>query len=263
MEENYFEKKIFLVTGAGSGLGYETSKILLQGNAIVFAMIRDPSSMKSLRADYEKSLYLFQGDVSRQKDCEKYVQTALKKYKHIHGIIHCAGVGLRSYAKDLDNEVFERIMRTNFFSLVYLYKAARAEIEKKHGHFVAVSSIQGLIAVPYRAAYSASKHALNAYVNCIRAEDKNIHFLCVNFGYIRTNFSFNALDGRGGKYGKNSKGQIKGMDSVRAAQMMIDAMIKRKREITPAGFREKLALQIHRFFPFLYHRLIFRYGQLE
>ena len=259
MNKKYISGKNFLITGAGSGIGFETTRILLESGANIYAFVRNPETVESFSMEFKDNFFHFQGDVALQKDCEKFVYTAVKKFKIIHGLIHCAGVGLRSPAREIKHDVFRSIMDINFYAMVYLYSACRKYLEESNGHVVAVSSVQGLVALPYRSAYSAAKHALNAYIKSIRLEERKVHFLCVNFGYVKTKFSHNALTGKGEKFSRQGKGQLKGIEVNKAAQIMLDAMIKRKKEIIPAGFKEKLTIQIHRFCPVLYDKLIGRY----
>lgn len=76
-------------------------------------------------------------------------------------------------------------------------------IKRKAGHIVCVSSVQGKFSLPHRSAYSASKHALQAFCDSVRAEiaEHNIKVLCVSPGYINTALSLNALTGSGRNYG--------------------------------------------------------------
>lgn len=72
-------------------------------------------------------------------------------------------------------------------------------VERKSGHIVFISSVQGLIAIPDRSAYAASKHALQAFGDSLRAEmnQHNINVSVVSPGYVKTAVSLNALTGSG------------------------------------------------------------------
>lgn len=76
-------------------------------------------------------------------------------------------------------------------------------IERKKGRIICVSSLQGKFALPYRSAYSASKHALQAFCDSLRAEmvEHNISVLCVSLGYVNTALSLNALTASGRPHG--------------------------------------------------------------
>lgn len=78
-------------------------------------------------------------------------------------------------------------------------------IERKSGHIVFISSVQGLISIPDRSAYGASKHALQAFGDSLRAEmhQHNISVSVISPGYIKTAISVNALTGSGDSHGGN------------------------------------------------------------
>lgn len=80
-------------------------------------------------------------------------------------------------------------------------------ISRKKGHIVSVSSVQGKIAIPFRSAYAASKHAMQAFSDSLRAEvsKDNIDVTVVSPGYIKTDLSINAVTGTGAKYGGEKK----------------------------------------------------------
>lgn len=77
-------------------------------------------------------------------------------------------------------------------------------IKRNEGHIVCVSSVQGKFAIPFRSSYTASKHALQAFSDSLRAEvaQHNIKVLVVSPGYINTALSLNALTGTGKTYGR-------------------------------------------------------------
>lgn len=80
-------------------------------------------------------------------------------------------------------------------------------IEQKSGHIVCVGSVQGKFALPFRSAYSASKHAMQAFCDSLRAEvaEHNISVLCASPGYINTALSLNALTSSGRTYGSKQQ----------------------------------------------------------
>ena len=75
--------------------------------------------------------------------------------------------------------------------------------KQNSGYIVCTSSIQGKVAIPFRSAYTASKHALQAWCDSARAElsTKNIKIMVVSPGYIHTALSLNAITGSGERYG--------------------------------------------------------------
>lgn len=82
-------------------------------------------------------------------------------------------------------------------------------IERKQGTIVFISSVVGRVPIPYRSAYTASKHALQAFADCLRAEiaEHNIHVMVSSPGYVATDVSRNALTGQGTVHGGKLKFQ--------------------------------------------------------
>lgn len=91
-------------------------------------------------------------------------------------------------------------MLTNYFGTIALTKAVLPSmIARKEGRILCIGSMQGKIAIPQRASYGASKHALQAFCDSLRAEvdEHNIKVTIISPGYISTNFSLNAFTGSG------------------------------------------------------------------
>lgn len=147
-------------------------------------------------------------------------------------------------------------------------------VEQKKGHIVAISSVQGLIGIPYRSAYAASKHALQAFHDVLRAEvaQHNIKVTVVSPGYINTNLSVNALTGTGEKY--NSKCLIllmsninillhhfflvtdettaSGQDPMELAEILFKSIVNEKKDLLIAPFTARAAVAIRHFCPTLF-----------
>ena len=91
--------------------------------------------------------------------------------------------------------------------VLYLLDILPSMASRRKGHIVNIGSIQGLFAVPNRSGYSASKHALQAFSDSLRAEvaDLDLAVTVVSPGYVDTNLSRNAMTGSGGNYGRKCK----------------------------------------------------------
>jgi len=244
------------VTGVSSGIGKAVAEALLGDGAIVVGMSRRRAILSS--KDAQKNYAHFQGDVSRAADCSRFVKFSFARYHRIDGIIHCAGVGMRSRFLDMDNKLFRRIFETNFFSMVYLFRDVASHLEKSHGFVAVISSVQSEIALPNRSSYGASKRALNGLLESLRIEHPEIHFLTVNAGYVDTNFSQNAIGKNRDNRGERTK---KGLAAKDVAQKILAALSKNKEKITPAGYFEKMAFFLSRFAPFLIKKMARKYGK--
>lgn len=127
-------------------------------------------------------------------------------------------------------------------------------MKQKSGHIVCVSSVQGLVALPQRSAYSASKHALQAFCDSMRAEvaKDNIHVTVVSPGYIRTNLSVNALTGSGDAHGQMDPTTAAGYSPEFVAHKIVRAVVEKKKEAIISTFLPQVAIKLRKYFPSLY-----------
>lgn len=151
-----------------------------------------------------------------------------KIFGYIDILINNGGVSVRSDVLSTAMDVDIKVMLVNYFGSVALTKGASKSfffsftifclnfefdfffpaalptmLKRKEGRIVCVSSVQGKFSLPHRSAYSASKHAMQAFCDSLRAEvaEHNVKVLCVSPGYINTALSLNALTGSGRNYG--------------------------------------------------------------
>ena len=131
-------------------------------------------------------------------------------------------------------------------------------IKRRSGQIVVISSIQGQLALPYRSAYTASKHALQAFCDSLRAElsTNNVSVCVISPGYIKTNLSINAITGSGQQYGQMDETTALGMDPQLAAQSIVTAIIKRDKQLVLSPVVPKIAVLLRFIFPNLYFYLM-------
>ena len=159
------EKKVVLLTGASSGIGYAIGKLFAEKGAVVYAMARRAEKLEDLKKDAEGlsgEIIPVQGDVSSDDDIKNAVDTAIKGHGRIDVLINNAGV-LDDYKSlaNLTDEIWERVMNINVTGVM---KASRAVIphmlEQKSGVILNTASVGGLYGMRGGLAYVASKHAV-------------------------------------------------------------------------------------------------------
>ena len=255
----YFAKKVFLVTGATEGIGRAIVKLLLKNQAIVIAVSRNQDKLDRLEHEMGMSeLKTLRGDVSQEINCKRMIEVVIENHERLDGLIQVVGVSMRGKAVETKIEVIKKLMEVNFFSMVYLFKYAYPYLEKTKGHLVGISSMQGQFALPFRSGYVASKHALQGFIDSVRLElkDSGIHVMICSPGYVKTNHSFNALNGDGTPYRKMDSGQKSGLDPSIVAKAVIQGIYKRKRAVFPSGFQEKFALLLSKCSPSLLDKIL-------
>lgn len=148
-------------------------------------------------------------------------------------------------------------MELNYFAPVTLTKLVLPSmLARRDGQIVVISSLMGKLALPARSAYSASKHALHGFFDALRAEvaDDGIYVTVICPGYIRTNASFNALEGDGRPHNKLDADIASGLSPAKCARQIVRAIERRRSEVYIARY-EKLGLYLSRFAPALFRRI--------
>jgi len=194
-------------------------------------------------------------DLEKHDSLSNIGRSASNFYGHIDILINNGGVSYRGSIMETDVEVDMRVMNINYFGQIVLTKAVLENmIKRKEGHIVSIGSVQGRIAIPFRSSYASSKHAFQAFTDCLRAEVKkhNVKVTMINPGYIRTNLSLNALTGKGSNYGVMDDATLSGYDPSEVARSILKAVIKGESELTIATIGPRLAMGIRSLFPNLF-----------
>ena len=252
---NSFENKVIWITGASSGIGEAIALAFAkEGAKLVLTARREEElfRVKTATGLSDKSVLILPFDVTEFDKAEECAAKIIAYFHRIDIIVHNAGVSQRSYIKDTDLSVYQKIMDIDFFSTVAITKAALPYmIKQQSGHFIIMSSVAGKIGTIMRSGYNAAKHALHGFYDSLRAEyyDDNIRVTTICPGYIRTNISINALNESGNKFGKMDSNQANGISPEECAARILDAVKKDKKEIYIGGFKEVAAIYLKRFFP--------------
>jgi short-subunit dehydrogenase len=252
--------KIVWVTGASSGIGEALAYDLAKRGASLILSARREDALANIRdrcANPDRHLVL-PLDMLQPESFAPAVQTALNRFGRIDILIHCAGISQRGTAIKTELKVDRHLIDVNYLGPVALTKQVLPSIiAARGGQIVVVSSLLGKFSVPKRAAYSASKHALHGFFDSLRAEldKKDIAVTIVCPGYVRSNASFNALEGDGTPHNELDPEIASGMTCEECARRIIRAVECRRREVY-IGRREIFGLYLSRFAPGLFSRLI-------
>lgn len=154
------------ITGASSGLGLHTALALRKAGYRVIAGARSFGDAEK-RAD-EDCLPL---DVTDDDSVNAFCDSALARAGSPDILINCAGVLVLGACESYTQDELRRVMETNFYGMVRMVqKALPLMREKGKGRIVNFSSINGLLGVPFEGAYTASKHAIEGFTECLKME---------------------------------------------------------------------------------------------
>jgi short-subunit dehydrogenase len=171
-------------------------------------------------------------------------------------LINNAGISMRSLFEEAEL-VIRRLMDVNFLGAVYCTKYALPHIISRKGTIVGISSTAGYRGLPGRSAYSASKFALQGWLEALRTEllHTGVHVMWVAPGFTTSNIRNVALNKKGELQGESPMDESKLMSAEECAQRILTAIRKRKRTLV-LTFTGKLTIFINKFFPALADRLV-------
>ncbi len=265
---SFFANKVGIVTGGTDGIGKALVEELLSRGARVATCGRNHDKLYDLQSDHASyPLHTYVADVSNENDCRNFIDSTLKVYGGIDILINNAGVSMRALLKDLSTEVLHQVMNINFFGAVYCTKYALSSLIQRKGTIVGVSSIAGYRGLPGRSGYSASKFALQGWLEAIRTElmDDEVHVMWVCPGFTTSNIRHAALNEKGQSHGETSMDEGKLMPADECADHILEAIEKKKRTLV-LTFTGKRTVFMNKFFPSwadkLVHGFFFRNGKL-
>ena len=168
---SYFNNKVVVVTGGSDGIGKALVELLLQQGAKVSTCGRNHDKLYQLQtASAGKPFLSYTADVSDELQCKNFIAETIKSFGSIDILINNAGISMRALFAETDIETLRKVMDINFWGSVYCTKYALPFILKKGGAIAAISSIAGYRGLPGRSGYSASKFALNGWMESLRTE---------------------------------------------------------------------------------------------
>jgi short-subunit dehydrogenase len=260
--------KVVVITGASSGIGKACAIECAKRGANVVLAARQYVVLcevtEEIYRKYNVKTLAVQTDVSKEEDCKELIKQTVSAMGKVDILINNAGISMRALFKDLDIEVLKRIMDINFWGTVYCTKYAFQEILNQSGSIVGVSSIAGYKGLPGRTGYSASKFAMNGFLEALRVENlkNNIHVMLACPGFTASNIRNVALNSEAKPQGESSMEEEKMMSADEVAVRIVDGIIKRKRELIMTG-QGKLTVFLQKIFPKWLDKLVYNHFKKE
>ncbi len=231
--------KVWLITGASTGLGRVLAEQVLAAGGSVVATARKPEQLALLHEKYGQQALVLALDVTDEDSVENALAAAVEHFGRIDVLVNNAGYGLVGAIEEANDEDIRAEFETNVFGLLRVTRAVLPGMRaQRSGHILNLSSIGGLIATPGLGYYNATKFAVEAFSEALAGEVKplGIHVTTVEPGPFRTDFlgrsgmisekriaDYDASAGNARKYFTENDGKQKG-DPVRAAKAMMAAV---------------------------------------
>lgn len=265
---SFFTDKVVVVTGGTDGIGKALVNSLMQQGARVVTCGRNYDKLYQLQTTYAgQPLLVLSSDVSNEVDCKKMIEQAVSTFGTIDILINNAGISMRALFSETDLETIRKVMDINFWGAVYCTKYALPHVMKNNGTIAAVSSIAGYRGLPGRSGYSASKFALQGWMEALRTEllDSGVNVMWVCPGFTRSNIRNAALNKNSEPQGETPLDENTLMSPEECAAHILKAIEKRKRTLVLTS-QGKETILLNRFMPELadkmVHKFFFKNGVL-
>jgi len=256
-----FTNKVVVITGASSGIGMALALDALQRGAKVAVCARNDEKLRQSYTNFSsEQVFCMGADVSKEADCKAFIEAVIAKWGKVDALVNNAGISMRALFEDADVSVIRELMDINFWGTVYCTKYAVTSIRQNKGVIVGVSSIAGYRGLPGRTGYSASKFAMQGFLEALRTEllHTGAHVMWVSPGFTASNIRNVARSADGSAQGETPLDEGKLMSAEECARIILDGMEARKRSIIMTG-QGKLTVLINKLFGGLADKLVYNH----
>jgi short-subunit dehydrogenase len=234
--------KTYVITGASDGIGAELARQLAvrhRGQASLVLAARSRDKLLEVAAQCEAlgvDALAVPTDVTREAQCRALVDTAVRQFGGLDVLVNNAGVSAHALFEEVSAEHlawYQDLMTVNLWGAVWCTHAALPHLKATRGQVVAVSSLAGLVGVPGRTAYSATKFAMTGFFEALRTELKpaGVAVTTAYPGVVATDIRRHGLDATGRTAGRSGLKEEDAMPVEVCARLILDGMEARQREV--------------------------------
>ncbi len=253
-------KKVALITGASSGIGRATYLELIKNGWVVYGTSRKIEKNLAKRVDGGNMIYL---DVNKIESIKQAISYIKEHEKRLDALINNAGFGIAGSIEDTSHTEAKILFDTNFFGTLSTIRSAVNLLREAHGIIINISSVAGILYIPFQGIYSASKAAMEAISESLRMElaPDDVRVCLIEPGDTQTDFAGNrkwVKKAVGSRYesrlkasiDKMEKDELNGASPEKAAKLIYKMIHKKNPPVRRAvGFSYQLLLFLRRFFP--------------
>jgi len=255
------KNKVVIITGASSGIGEATAYAFAKQHCKLVLAARNIEKLEGVKKKcvvLGAECLVVKCDVSNEEDCKKLIESAIQQFNTINILINNAGISMRALFADLDILVLKQLMDTNFWGSVYCTKYAMPYLLKEKGSVIGVSSVAGIKGLPGRTGYSASKFAMNGFMDSLRIENikTGLHVGVICPGYTASNIRNTALNKDGNSQTETPFDESKLMPASTVADEIIKMIEQRKAEVVLTS-QGKLTKLLNKFFPRFLDKMVY------
>jgi short-subunit dehydrogenase len=232
-----FQGKTVVITGASDGIGAELARQLAVDRPNLVLAARRSDALEAVAAQCRSAgarTLALRCDIGVQADCIALVEAAVKEFGTVDVLVNNAGISMHARFSDiLDTQMFEDLMRVNLMGAVWLTHAALPHLQQSRGLIVGVSSLAGLVGVPERTTYCATKHAMTGFFEALRVElqPQGVDVTMIYPGVVATEIRRNGWNAQGKTAGVSGLEEKGAMSVAECARQIVVAMQGRKRQV--------------------------------
>ncbi|TAE84122.1 MAG: SDR family oxidoreductase [Bacteroidetes bacterium] len=261
------KNKTIIITGASSGIGEATAYAFASRGANLVLASRNIDKLEIVANACRKlgvEAISILCDVGKEEDCKRLIAETIHKFGKIDVLVNNAGISMRAMLNECSIEVIKQVMDINFWGSVYCTKHALPYLLQRKGSVISVSSVSGIVGLPARTGYSASKFALDGFMQSLRIETlhQGLHVGIVYPGYTASNIRNAALNKDGKPQQESPLNENKLMPASKVADTIVKLAVKRKRQkiLTNLGHLSKW---LNTFFPSWVDRMVYSFVSKE
>ncbi len=259
--------KVVIITGASSGIGKALAYELASRGASVVLAARSKDKLEELVKELESinaRALAVPTDVSIEQDCTNLIQATTDKFGKIDVLINNAGISMRALFKETDLNVIRKLMNINFWGTVFCTRYALPYLLKSRGSVVGVSSIAGFKGLPGRTGYSASKFAMQGFLETLRIENlrTGLHVMIACPGFTASNIRKTALAADGSQQGDSPRDEGNMMSAEEVARRIVNGINARKKILIMTS-QGKMTVLLNKFFPFFMDKMVYNHMAKE
>ena len=232
--------RVIVITGASDGIGAALARHWAQsqgGDAALVLAARNEEALSRVAEDCRRhgaQALAVRCDVTREDDCRALIATARQAHGRIDTLVNNAGMSAHARLDEVDDlRWYEDLMRVNLWGAVWCTHAALPDLKAAGGRLVAVSSLAGLVGVPGRTAYSATKFAMTGFFEALRTElqPEGVSVTIAYPGVVDTRIRYRGYGPDGRPAGRSGLDERGAMPVDTCARLIAEGADARRREV--------------------------------
>ena len=232
--------QVMVITGASEGIGAELARQLSGAHKNELALVLAARNIDKLEQvatqcrGLGSQALVQRTDVSIEADCKALIAATVERFGRIDVLVNNAGMSAHALFEEVEDLAwYEQLMRINLWGSIWCTQAALPQLKASKGRIVAVSSLAGLIGVPGRTAYSATKFAMTGFFEALRTEIEpmGVSVTIAYPGVVATEIRRHGFNAKGKPAGKSGLDERGAMSVEECARLIAQGMERRQRDI--------------------------------